>query len=149
MSSVLKNGRENVSKKGPVNIKKLLNMAMANSHVAYACARQIYLFMHFTDAQKIYWMHGCPSLRIICIHALHGENSWPVKKIPSYLTNQISAILFPFYVGWRNTSFFQGMYIYSEIQTRQTNYDPNQWMMAYLFFFHNGTLIWSFILGQG
>ena len=49
---------------------------MANSHVASTCARQIYLLLmhckstgcmavHFTDAQKIYWMHGCPSSRII------------------------------------------------------------------------------------
>ena len=37
--------------------------------------------VQFTDAQKIYWMHVCPSFHIIRIHALHGANSWSVKKI--------------------------------------------------------------------
>ena len=51
--------------------------------------------MQFTDAQKIYWMHGCPSLRIIHVHALHGANSWSVKKFPCFLANQIAGILRP------------------------------------------------------
>ena len=38
------------------------------------------LLMHGTDAQKIYWMHGWQSLRIIRTHALHGANSWSVEK---------------------------------------------------------------------
>ena len=37
------------------------------------------LLMHGTDAQKIYWMHGWQSLRIIRTHALHGANSWSVE----------------------------------------------------------------------
>ena len=43
------------------------------------------LLMHgtdawYTDARKIYWMHGWQSLRIIRTHALHGANSWSVEK---------------------------------------------------------------------
>ena len=50
---------------------------------------------YFTDAQKIYWMHGCPSLRIIWVHALHCANSWSVKKCPCFLANQIAGIRRP------------------------------------------------------
>ena len=79
---------------------------MANSHVACPCARQIYwcillmhrkftgyMAVHFTDAQKIYWMHGYPSSHILRVHALHGANSWSVKKYPCFLANQIAGIL--------------------------------------------------------
>ena len=52
---------------------------MANSHV-HMRMRKANLLMHFTDAQKIYWMHGCPSARIMHVHALHGADSWSVKQ---------------------------------------------------------------------
>ena len=65
-------------------------MAMANSYITCACARQIYLFLHFTikNAQKIYWMPGCPSSRIIRIILLYvyvlvmvaGLNYNPIPK---------------------------------------------------------------------
>ena len=56
--------------------------------------------VHFTDAQKLCWMHGCPSSRIICVHALHGAHSWVNKKIPCYLVNQITGILFPHFITY-------------------------------------------------
>ena len=66
---------------------------MANSQFTCACARQ----MHFTDAQKIYWMHGCPSACIIRVHALHGAKQLVSKNISTLLANQIAGFLDPFY----------------------------------------------------
>ena len=59
------------------------------------CMHKANLLMHFTDAQKFYWMHGCPSSHITRVHALYGANSWSVKKKTCYLANQIKGILFP------------------------------------------------------
>ena len=80
--------------------------------------RKANLLMHFTDAQKIYWMHGCPSSRIIRVHALHGANSWPAKKYPwCFLANQIAGILYnPLCSGCRRE--FEG--VERELVTQQT-----------------------------
>ena len=53
VSSVLYNGCENISKRA-INMKLLDTMAMANSHVICACARQIFYWMH----GKFTGMHG-------------------------------------------------------------------------------------------
>ena len=58
---------------------------------------------NYCNARKIYWMHGkftgcmaVASARIIRVHALHGANSWSVrKKNPRFLANQIAGILRP------------------------------------------------------
>ena len=67
---------------------------MAYSHVA--CIHLLLMHgkftgcmaVHFTDARKIYWMHGYPSSCIIRVHALLGTNSWPVYKNISMLISQ-------------------------------------------------------------
>ena len=57
-------------------------------------ARLFILLMH----RKFTWMHGCPSERTICVHALHGANRWSVKKkIQPSSPIRLQGFLDPFY----------------------------------------------------
>ena len=86
-------------------MKLLDTMAMANSHVICACARQIFYWVHgkFTGMhRKFTGLHGkftgcmaVASARIIRVHVLYGANSWSVKKNPCFIASQIIGILKP------------------------------------------------------
>ena len=101
------NGRENIFKRA-VN-KKLLDTWLWQIHTsnAHAQGKCILLMhekftgctaVHFTDAQVIYWMHGCPSARIICVHALHGANSWSVNKKSTLVSQSDCRVSYPQFI---------------------------------------------------
>ena len=82
-------GVENISKRA-VNMK-LLDTWQWQIHTSHAHEQGKFILL---DAQKLYWMHGkftglhgkftgcmaVASARMIRVHALHGANSWSVKR---------------------------------------------------------------------
>ena len=89
--------------------------------------------VHFTDAQKIYWIPGCRSLRIVRVHVLPGANSWSVKKSPCFLANQIAGILRPIYkLHWLFHTLNLTFTLSHPIGVTQENFHEMEWDMGYL-----------------